>query len=154
MIVIKCFIILLFFTCSNSQLFSQEIKYYINGGNIENTTHDQIKEGDLLRVVFLNKQTGYKFQIPFIKVVLIVKDKNRPHKLLSDTTEFTIVNPSQTYSANPTFTFELLKELELLKNNEYNISFKVTRVLSDTYKGRKWIMTNMHYKEVALMNKH
>ena len=153
MIVRKCFIILLFFILSYSSLLSQEIKYYINGSNIENTTHNQIKEGDLLRVVFFNKQTDFKFQIPFLKVILTVKEKNTKHKLLNDTTEFTIINPSQLFSSNPTFTFELLKELELLKNNEYTLTFKVTRLLSNTDEGKKWIAKNMRYKEVALINK-
>lgn len=142
----------MFFIFSYSSLLSQEIKYYINGSNIENTTHNQIKEGDLLRVVFFNKQTDFKFLIPFLKVILTVKEKNTRHGLLNDTTEFTIFNPSQFYATNPTFTFELLKELEQLKKNEYNISFKITMLLSDTDEGKRWITKNMHFKEVALIS--
>ncbi len=136
----------------SQKVISQEFRFYINGSNIEDSTFPSIKKGDLLRVIFLNKKRDYKFRISHVSIILFPIQTNTA-TLISDTTEFSIRNPSETYTSSPTFTLDLIKELEILKYNNYNISFKVKQLLSDTEQGNIWKEKNIHFKEVNFRRK-
>ncbi len=147
----RFYILFLLFNIITQKLLSQEFRFYINGSNVEEATYANIQDGDLLRVVFLNKKTDYRFLISHVSIILTpIQKTNDDNEILTDTTEFAILNPSQAYAASPTFTLDLMKELEILKYNNYNISFKVKQLLSDTPQGSEWIAKNIHFKEVPL----
>ncbi|MBA2563714.1 MAG: hypothetical protein H0V14_12560 [Chitinophagaceae bacterium] len=148
----KLYILFFLLNVTTQKLSSQEFRFYVNGSNIEESTYANIQDGDLLRVVFLNKKTDYKFLILHVSIILtpiqLTNDNNEI--LIADTTEFAILNPSQAYASSPTFTLDLIKELGILKYNNCNISFKVKQLLSDTPKGSEWIAKNIYFKEVSL----
>jgi len=139
----------------SEKLHSQEFKFYINESNIEDSTFKNIEDGDLLRVIFLNKKTDFKFRILRVSVIVIpIKGANNNNaNLIGDTTEFALLNLSEAYTSSPTFTIDLIKELKILKDNNCNISFKVKQLLSDTPKGSEWIEKNMPFKEVSFRRK-
>ena len=138
----------------SQKLLSQDFRFYVNGSNIEDSAFTNIEDGDLLRIIFLNKKTNYRFRISLISIILIPTQKtNNNATYINGTTEFAIQNPSEAYTSSPTFTLDLVKELKILKYNDYHVSFKVKRLLSDTEEGTEWIKKNTHFKEVSYRRK-
>ena len=150
----KFYILFILLNILSQKLLSQELRFYFNGSNLEDSAFTNIEDGDLLRVIFLNKKTNYKFRISHVSIILIPTQKsNNNAALISDTTEFIIQNPSEAYTSSPTFTLDLVKELKILRYNNCHVSFKVKHLLSDTEEGSEWIARNMHFKEVNYRRK-
>ncbi len=96
MIAMKFCILFFLLNFLSQRSLSQDVKFYINGSNIKDSTFPDINDGDLLRVIFINKSTGYKFLILHVPIILIpIQTKNNNTTFLIDTTEFSIANPQQ-----------------------------------------------------------
>ncbi len=150
----KFYILFLLLNFISLRSVSQEFRFYINGSNLEDSTFADINDDDLLRIVFINKTTDYKFRISQVSIILTPMQGISNHQnLIGDTTEFVMQNPSDAYTSSPTFMLDLMKELEILKYNNHNVSFKVKQLLSNTEEGSEWIKNNMKFKEVGFRRK-
>ena len=128
---------------------AQEFKYYFNGSNVKDSTFDNFKEGDLLRVVFSNKTTPYHFRIATIQVTLTPR-KNIGGSFAGSTTSFLLANPNTTYTTSPSITVDLFERLAMLKHNEYDITVSVKQLCADTPEGNNWILQNLKFEEVRI----
>ena len=128
---------------------AQEFKYYLNGSNVKDSTFENFKNGDLLRVVFSNKTTNYNFRIATLLVTL-VPVKNIGSGFAGNTTSFVLDNTTHMYTASPSFTVNLYERLSMLKHNEYNITVSVNQLIADTPEGEAWIRDNVKFEQIQI----
>ncbi|HVG40090.1 MAG TPA: hypothetical protein VM888_00665, partial [Chitinophagaceae bacterium] len=130
---------------------AQEFRYYINGSPIGKEGIKNFNKGDLLRVVFINKNNGFLFNIKSVMVTLTpTRDTANNTSVINSTTRFFIENPSEKYTECPSFTFDLLDKLEILKYDYSAITFQVRTLTSNTPMGTKWIEENVSFTEASI----
>lgn len=130
--------------------YSQEFKFYLNGSNVEDSTYaDQLQKGDLMRVVFSGKTTPYKFRIASVLVTLVPRAGSANAEIIKPT-GFILDNTTKEYSNYPSFTFDILDRLELLKHNDCDLTIQVNQLFSDSQEGTDWVASNVTFKAVTI----
>jgi hypothetical protein len=130
--------------------YAQEFKFYLNGSNVEDSVViENFQKGDLVRVVFSGKTTPYRFRIATILVTLSPK-AGSDNEIITSPTSFVLDNSSNDYSSYPTFTFDLLEQVALLKRNDYDVSIKVNQLFADTDDGTTWVNDNVKFKSISI----
>lgn len=131
--------------------FTQEFKFYLNGSTVEDSIYyDNIQKGDLMRVIFSGKSTPYRFRIATVLVTLLPRSVSG-NEVINKPTGFVLDNSSDEYSNYPSFTFDLLDRLTLLKDNsDCDLTIKVQQLISDTQDGTNWVADNVKFKTITL----
>jgi len=134
--------------------YTQEFKFYFNGSTVEDSAYvESFQEGDLMRVLFSGKATPYNFRIATIVVTLTPRSVAGT-ETLSRPTSFVLDNTSDEYSSYPSFTFELMDRLTLLKNNDCDIAIQVNQLFSDSREGTDWIANNVKFKTITIRKRN
>jgi len=134
--------------------YAQEFKFYLNGSTIEDSAYvDHFQEGDLIRVLFAGKSTPYNFRIATLLVTLTPRGSTGT-QALPKPTSFILDNTTDAYSSYPSFTFELMDRLALLKNNDCDVTIKVNQLFSDSQEGTDWIANNVKLKEIIIRKRN
>ncbi|ANE51260.1 hypothetical protein [Flavisolibacter tropicus] len=127
---------------------AQEFKFYLNGSTVDDSIYvESFQKGDLMRVVFSGRSTPYKFRIATVLVTLIPRAGN---ELITSPTSFVLDNSSTEYSSYPTYTFDLLDQVSLLKRNDYDVSIKVNQLFADTDEGTGWVEDHVKFRSVTI----
>ena len=130
--------------------YAQEFKFYLNGNTVEDSAFvENFQEGDLVRVLFSGKSTPYNFRIATLLVTLTPRS-SAGTETLPKATGFVLDNTTDEYSSYPSFTFELMDRLSLLKNNDCDVTIKVNQLFSDSQEGTDWIANHVKFKEITI----
>lgn len=134
--------------------YAQEFKFYLNGSTVEDSAYvERFQEGDLVRVLFSGKSTPYNFRIATLLVTLTPRTSGGT-EALPKPTGFVLDNTSDEYSSYPSFTFELMERLTLLRNNDCDVTIRVNQLFSDSQEGTDWIAVNVKFKEITIRKRN
>lgn len=134
--------------------YAQEFKFYLNGSTVEDSAYvESFQEGDLMRVLFSGKSTPYNFRIATLLVTLTPRNSVGTASLPKPTS-FVLDNTSEEYSSYPSFTFELMDRLSLLKDNDCDLTIKVNQLFSDSQEGTDWIANNVKFKAITIRKRN
>jgi hypothetical protein len=134
--------------------YAQEFKFYLNGSIVEDSAYvESFQEGDLMRVLFSGKSTSYNFRIATLMVTLTPRNSVGTESLPKPTS-FVLDNASNEFSSYPSFTFELMDRLALLKDNDCDMTIKVNQLFSDSQEGTDWIANNVKFKTITIRKRN
>lgn len=133
--------------------YSQEFKFYLNGSIIEDSAYvETYQKGDLMRVVFSGKNMPYQFRIATVIVTLTPKGAVG-NDVIGKPTSFLLDNTSNEYSNYPSFTFDMMDRLVLLKHNDFDVTIKVHQLVADKEEGTDWAHNNVSFKSITLFKR-